>query len=106
MSFAGNWPHWRGPNMNGIAEEKHLPVGWSTTENITWKLAMPEFGGSTPIIWNDRIFLNTADGTELYLWCVDRNQGTEIWKKHLGSGNLKVRKQNMSSPVHPRLAAS
>ncbi len=96
--FAGNWPQWRGPRQNGTAEEKNLPVRWSTTENVTWKLAMPAFSGSTPIIWQDRIFLNVGDGTELYLWCVDRNKGTAIWKKHLGTGNLKVRKQNMSSP--------
>jgi outer membrane protein assembly factor BamB len=98
VCFGGNWPHWRGPNMTGSVDEKNLPLRWSTTENITWKLAMPDFSGSTPIVWNDRIFLNIGDGTELYLWCVDRNKGTEIWKKHLGTGNAKVRKQNMSSP--------
>ena len=98
VCFGGNWPHWRGPNMTGSVDEKNLPVRWSPTENITWKLAMPDFSGSTPIVWNDRIFLNIGDGTELYLRCVDRNKGTEIWKKHLGTGNTKIRKQNMSSP--------
>jgi outer membrane protein assembly factor BamB len=98
VSLAGNWPQWRGPDANGAADEKNLPVHWSPTENITWILAMPDFTGSTPIIWNDRIFLNVASETELYLWCVDREKGTEIWKKHLDSGNTKVRKQNMSSP--------
>ena len=93
-----NWPHWRGPTMNGVANERGVPVRWSATDNITWKLALPDFSGSTPIIWNDRIFLNVADGTELYLVCVDRNKGTELWKAHLGTGNAKVRKQNMSSP--------
>ena len=97
-SFAGNWPQWRGPNQNGSASEKNLPATWSATENVTWKLALPAFSGSTPIIWEDRIFLNSGDGTELSLWCVDRNKGTPIWKKHLGPGNVKVRKQNMSSP--------
>lgn len=95
---AGNWPQWRGPNLNGVAVEKNLPIRWTATENVTWKLAMSDFSGSTPIIWNDRIFLNVADGTELYLVAVDRNTGTEVWKKHLGTGNAKVRKQNMSSP--------
>jgi outer membrane protein assembly factor BamB len=98
VSFGGNWPQWRGPNLNGVADEKDLPVRWSTTENITWKLALPDFSGSTPIIWHNRIFLNIGDGAELYLWCVDRDKGTEIWRKHLGTGNAKVRKQNMSSP--------
>ncbi|MBM3791708.1 MAG: pyrrolo-quinoline quinone, partial [Acidobacteria bacterium] len=43
---AGNWPHWRGPNMNGLLEDENLPVSWSATENIAWKLEMPDFTGS------------------------------------------------------------
>ena len=93
-----NWPQWRGPTMNGVASEQQAPVTWTATENVTWKLALPDFSGSTPIVWNDRIFLNLADGTELYLVCVDRARGTQLWKAHLGSGNTKARKQNMSSP--------
>ena len=95
---AENWPQWRGPSLNGISTEKNLPVKWTTEENIAWKLAMPEWSGSTPIIWRDRIFLNVAEGNDLYLWCVDRAKGTMVWKKLLGSGNVKMRKQNMSSP--------
>ncbi len=98
MGVAGNWPHWRGPNMNGTSEEKNLPIRWSTTENVTWKVALPDFSGSTPIIWGERIFLNIAEGTELYLACLDRTNGTRIWRQHLGTGNAKIRKQNMSSP--------
>ena len=96
--FPGNWPNWRGPGMNGVTEEKNLPVKWSVSENVTWKLAMPDFTGSTPIIWNQRVFLNVAEGNDLFLWCVDRENGMPLWKKLLGSGNLKIRKQNMSSP--------
>jgi len=84
--------------MNGAADEKNLPVQWSASENITWKIAMPDFSGSTPVIWDDFVFLNVASAAELHLWCLDRNKGTEIWRRHLGDGNVKVRKQNMSSP--------
>ena len=93
-----NWPQWRGPEMTGATTAKNLPVKWSTTENVTWKLALPDVSGSTPIVWNDRVFLNIGEGSELYLLCVNRQKGVELWKKHLGSGNLKTRKQNMSSP--------
>lgn len=95
---AENWPQWRGPSLNGTSTEKNLPFKWTTDENVAWKLAMPEWSGSTPIIWRDRIFLNVAEKDELYLWCVDRTKGTMLWKKLLGSGNVKMRKQNMSSP--------
>ncbi|HKZ81795.1 MAG TPA: PQQ-binding-like beta-propeller repeat protein [Pyrinomonadaceae bacterium] len=97
-AFEENWPQWRGPNLNGLSGEKNLPLRWTTEENITWKLPLPSWSGSTPIIWQDRIFLNVADGGDLYLWCVDRNKGVLIWKKLLGGGNVKKRKQNMSSP--------
>jgi outer membrane protein assembly factor BamB len=98
VAHAENWPQWRGPSLNGVSNEKNLPAKWTTEENIAWKLAMPEWSGSTPIIWRDRIFLNVAEANDLYLWCVDRTRATVLWKKLLGSGNVKMRKQNMSSP--------
>jgi len=98
LARAENWPQWRGPSLNGVSTEKNLPAKWTSEENIAWKLAMPEWSGSTPIIWRDRIFLNVAEGNDLYLWCVDRTRAAVLWKKLLGSGNVKMRKQNMSSP--------
>ncbi len=98
VASAENWPQWRGPYLNGVSGEKNLPVRWTTEENIVWKLAMPGWSGSTPIVWQDRIFLNVADGDNLYLWAVDRTKGELVWKKLLGGGNVKMRKQNMSSP--------
>ena len=95
---AENWPQWRGPNLNGVSNEKNLPVKWTTEENVIWKVAMPGLSGSTPIVWRDRIFLNVADGDNLALWCVDKTKGEVLWKKPLGAGNVKMRKQNMSSP--------
>jgi outer membrane protein assembly factor BamB len=98
IASADNWPQWRGPNLNGLSNEKNLPAQWTTEENVAWKLSMPGWSGSTPIVWRDRIFLNVADGNDIYLWCVDRAKGDLLWKKLLGSGNVKMRKQNMSSP--------
>lgn len=98
VSRADNWPQWRGPAMNGVSNEKNLPLRWTSEENIAWKLALPGLSGSTPIVWRDRVFLNVAEGDDLYLWCVDRTKGALVWKKLLGSGNVKMRKQNMSSP--------
>ena len=98
LAHADNWPQWRGPAMNGVSNEKNLPLRWTSEENIAWKLALPGLSGSTPIVWRDRVFLNVAEGDDLYLWCVDRTKGALVWKKLLGSGNVKMRKQNMSSP--------
>ncbi len=95
---AENWPQWRGPSLNGISAEKNLPVAWSVTENITWKLPLPSLSGSTPIVWGDRIFLNVAENGSLFLWAVDRAKGAPLWKQHLSDGDNKQRKQNMSTP--------
>lgn len=54
------WPQWRGPLGNGVAPHASPPVKWSESENVKWKVKLPGFGTSTPIIWGDRIFLATA----------------------------------------------
>lgn len=102
---ADNWPQWRGPQRNGLSAEKNLPVKWSQTEGVAWKLDMPAMSGSTPIVWGDRIFLNVADALpdhgqkpSLHLWCVDRSKGTILWQRDLGGGNHMQRKQNQSTP--------
>src|SRR5215510_1474948 len=95
---AENWPQWRGPSLNGVSNEKNLPLKWTTEENVAWKLAMPAWSGSTPIIWRNYIFLNVADNGNLFLWAVDKTKGEVLWKKPLGGGDVKMRKQNMSSP--------
>jgi outer membrane protein assembly factor BamB len=71
------------------------------TENVAWRLPLPAFSGSTPIIWNDRVFLNVAtkNGSgELELWAIDRNEQDVVWKRPLADENHIERKQNMSSP--------
>ena len=55
-----NWPRWRGPLANGVAPLAEPPVKWSETENVKWKLKIPGFGTSTPIIWEDQVFILTA----------------------------------------------
>lgn len=54
-----HWPHWRGPNLNGMAHGA-APTEWSDTKNIKWKAAIPGRGFSTPVIWDDKILLTTA----------------------------------------------
>jgi outer membrane protein assembly factor BamB len=95
---AENWPQWRGPALNGTTTDTGLPVKWSKTEGVTWALPMPAWSGSTPIVWNDRIFLNVADKENVELWCVNRADGSVRWKRTVAGGNRQVRKQNMSTP--------
>lgn len=58
--LAANWPGWRGPNGDGTTTTvKNLPETWSSTQNIKWKKEMPAWSGSSPMVWGDKIFLNT-----------------------------------------------
>jgi len=57
---AGNWPQWRGPDGSGISNEKNLPSEWSPTKNIKWKTAIEGRSHSSPIVWENRVFLTTA----------------------------------------------
>lgn len=59
-SADGNWPNWRGPNANSVAEAGDPPVTWSESENIKWKIELPGKGHCTPIVWGDKMFLQTA----------------------------------------------
>ena len=66
VALASNWPSWRGPKGNGTAPEaKNLPETWSTEKNIKWKRQMPAWSGSTPMVWGDKIFLNTPSAEEV-----------------------------------------
>jgi outer membrane protein assembly factor BamB len=99
VGLAGdNWPHWRGPTFNGVSDETDLPVRWSTTENIRWKLDLPGRSGSTPIVWEDQVFVLVTEGDQIELWSVDRLSGALDWTRPLGGGNRPVRKANMSTP--------
>jgi len=57
-----NWPQWRGPHLNGSSTTaKGLPVRWSPTENVIWRLDTPSWSAATPIVWEDTIFITSAE---------------------------------------------
>ena len=96
IAWGDNWPQWRGPQLNGTSSETNLPIRWSKSEGAAWTLPLPAWSGSTPIVWADRIFLNVAEGPQVFLWCVDRDAGRVVWKRPIASGNRQIRKQNMT----------
>ena len=103
-----NWHQWRGPNNTGVSTTATPPVKWSETENLQWKVAIDGKGSSTPIVWENRVFILTAINTEIvdpklpkpedqpmrvfgikhpntqYQWvviCLDRETGNEQWRR-------------------------
>ena len=122
-----NWPQWRGPHQNGIVDATGLPLKWSLTENIRWKMALPSWSAATPIIWGDRVFVTSPSkaepkpaqsepapaqpqgrrrrgtsrgpgGAELYLFCISKQDGKVLWQRELDNKNQIHRKQNDATP--------
>jgi outer membrane protein assembly factor BamB len=84
-SQAENWPGFRGPTGQGHSKEKGLPLHWTADSNVLWKAAVPGDGWSSPIVWDDRIFVSTAteNGTKCRLLCLDARKGTVLWDKQV-----------------------
>ncbi len=57
---ADQWPLFRGPGAGVIPDDPALPDTWSETENVRWKATIPGLGWSSPIVWDDHIFLTAA----------------------------------------------
>ena len=55
-----NWPEWRGPAHNGTAPDATPPTKFDEKTNLRWKASLPGSGASSPIVWGNRIFIQTA----------------------------------------------
>ena len=75
-----NWTHFRGSNLNGIAETDNIPLKWNDS-NIKWKTKIHDNGYSSPVVYNNQIWVTTAkpDGKELYAVCIDFQTGEIIY---------------------------
>ena len=77
-----NWPRWRGPRDNGSTESGDYPIKWDA-ENVLWKVTLPGKGCSTPIVWNERIYLTApVDGKDAVVafdWA-----GKPLWQTTFG----------------------
>src|SRR5678815_3475624 len=79
----GDWAEWRGPNRDGISNEKNLPVKWSPTgENLAWRA--PYGGRSAPIVMGDRVYLQNVAGKgeteQERVMCFNADTGKLLWE--------------------------
>lgn len=87
--------------MDGISPDVGIPKKWSKTENTRWRLPLPGPAGSTPVVWEKRIFLTSVDSDQgtIVLECASTD-GKELWKREIAEGNRDVRgdEGNYASP--------
>lgn len=102
--FADNWPCWRGPNYDGTSQEEDLPIRWSETENVHWRVAIDGVGHSSPIAWEDSIFLtycNEAEQTRQLLR-IDRETGKVLWDRRLAVSPIEeMHRDNTAASATP-----
>jgi len=81
--LAENWPGWRGPRGDGTSMEKNVPLRWSETQNVVWKVSIPGKGHASPIVWGRHIFVVTAikEKKQRILLCLDRKKGKILWQR-------------------------
>ncbi|MDX1925856.1 MAG: PQQ-binding-like beta-propeller repeat protein [Pirellulaceae bacterium] len=87
---AENWPGWRGPKGDGHTTEQNLPVRWSATENVLWKIPIAGSGHSSPIVWEDSVFITT---------CYNDIQSRRLLKLDCGTGKVLWDREIAVSPI-------
>lgn len=95
-----NWPQFRGPEFNGSSREAQLPTTFSQTENVAWSIDMPGEGSSTPVIWEDQVFVTSANpkAGSLDALCIDRKTGKTLWQHSITSETRQDNRSNYAAP--------
>jgi len=77
------WPQWRGPRGDGHVVGKTLPPTTFSRKDVVWKTELPGSGQSSPVVWDDRIFLTAFldGGAERIVFAVDRETGELLWQE-------------------------
>lgn len=78
-----NWPQWRGANGSGETSATDVVGEWGLTQNVKWRIELPEACNSTPVVWNDKILYTQplSSTNQRTLCCVDRETGRELWHR-------------------------
>lgn len=85
------WPRWRGPSGQGHVTGVNYTDRWSATEGVRWRTAVPGVGHSSPIVWADRIFLQTAteSGDRVSMLAFRRADGARLWETEVPSTGIE-----------------
>lgn len=96
------WPEFLGAGSSPV-EAQSLPLRWSPTENIAWTAELPGYGQSSPIVWQDRIFLTSVEGPmkeTCHLIALDRATGKQVWK-HSFPASMQIKNSEYVSRAAP-----
>jgi len=79
-AFRGSWG-------NAVSSSTNLPTSWdgATGKNILWKTELPIHGYNSPVIWNEKLFLSSANTSKRVVYCYDRNSGKLLWEREVNN---------------------
>lgn len=111
---AENWPGFRGPRGDGTSLETGLPLQWSATESIAWRAKLAGEGHSSPVVWDQRVFVTSFEEDpstlrklisvgrhgKLIVQCLDRDTGRELWRHGVVPDSIEG-SANGNSPATP-----
>jgi outer membrane protein assembly factor BamB len=101
---AESWPAWRGgARGSGITGETELPLEWGPEKNVRWRVGLPDRGNSTPVVWDDRVFITQPIESENFrgTMCFDRKTGDVLWQQ-----GVTYSKPERSHRTNPYCSAS
>ena len=96
------WPGFRGVG-NSIASAQSLPLQWSDTKNIRWRIKLPGYGQSSPVVWDGKIFTTAIEGENCdagIIYCTSLKNGKELWRMVFDSSS-PVKRSRMVSLAAP-----
>lgn len=98
-----NWTHFRGSGLNGHALVKNAPLNWGESSNIDWKVPVKGLGWSSPVVYEDQIWLTSAarDGKEFYTFCFDFETGKLLDEKTIFTSEDPQRIHSTNSYATP-----
>jgi outer membrane protein assembly factor BamB len=89
---AAEWRQFRGPGGQGVSQNKGLPLAWNQDQNLAWKTPLPGPGGSSPVVFGERVYVTCYSGFAVpgtaggdvsalkrHLVCLDRTDGRIVW---------------------------
>jgi outer membrane protein assembly factor BamB len=97
---ASPWPHWRGPSLDGSADEQGLPESWGLTENVAWVAPLPGEAAATPIVWDGRVFISSMDrgSSDLLALGFDAKSGKELWRRTVAKSDRRIPRSTLATP--------
>lgn len=103
LAVADTWPRFRGPNGDGHGAFD-VPAKW-TPQNIAWKVPIPGKGYSSPVVWEDRIFVTAGTESKRQILCLSTTSGKVLWTKEDAGKPYKMHRSNSPATATPALDA-